>query len=124
MGSTYNEIDFDFDFELIVKENILPQIAETPSSHNTFGLGNFGKVDPKLRTVVCLYWLLGLCQKVIELFIYLFYFVFLFCYFFLLILSSYSCSIYFLSRFPLSSHSLSSTHSSLRTHSLTYLLIG
>ena len=64
MGSNYGDIDIDFDFEVIVKEQILPQIAETPSSQNTFGLGNFGRIDPKLRTVVCLYWLLGLCQKV------------------------------------------------------------
>lgn len=65
MGSNFGDVEIEFDFEATVRDSILPQIAETPSSQNTFGLGNFGRVDPKLRTVVCLYWLLGLCQKVI-----------------------------------------------------------
>jgi hypothetical protein len=64
MGSNFGDVEIEFDFETVVRESILPQIAETPSTQNTFGLGNFGRVDPKLRTVVCLYWLLGLCQKV------------------------------------------------------------
>jgi hypothetical protein len=64
MGSNFGEVDIEFDFEAAVHDTILPPIAETPSAQNTFGLGNFGKVDPKLRTVVCLYWLDGLCQKV------------------------------------------------------------
>jgi hypothetical protein len=66
MGSNFGEVDIEFDFEATVHEVILPPIAETPSTQNTFGLGNFGKVDPKLRTVVCLYWLDGLCQKVSD----------------------------------------------------------
>src|SRR5688572_9014162 len=54
------EFKTEFDFESIVP-SLLPEIAEAPQ--NTFGLGLFGKVDPKLRTVVCRHWLQGLCQK-------------------------------------------------------------
>ena len=63
MALLLQDVDVEFDFESIVRESILPQIAETPAFSNTFGLGSFGRVDPKLRTVVCTYWLLGLCQK-------------------------------------------------------------
>jgi hypothetical protein len=66
--TTLGDIEIEFDFESIVRTKILPPISETPSTQNTFGLGNFGRVDPKLRTVVCIYWLYGLCQKVQSLF--------------------------------------------------------
>lgn len=49
-----------FDFEDSVA-SLLPEVAEAPQING--GLGIFGKVDPKLRTVVCRHWLQGLCQK-------------------------------------------------------------
>lgn len=58
---TFDDITVEFDFEDTVKNFILPTIAETPTS--SFGLGSFGRIDPKLRTVVCRHWLQGLCQK-------------------------------------------------------------
>eukprot|EP01041_Mallomonas_annulata_P014216 gene14216-30239_t len=54
------DIDVEFDFEETVR-SLLPSLAEVPTS--SFGLGSFGKIDPKLRTVVCRHWLQGLCQK-------------------------------------------------------------
>ena len=55
----YGDIEIEFDFEDAVRE-ILPKISEAPTAN---GLGSFGKLDPKLRTVVCRHWLQGLCQK-------------------------------------------------------------
>ena len=48
-----DDIDIEFDFEESVR-SLLPSLAEAPVS--SFGLGSFGKTDPKLRTVVCRHW--------------------------------------------------------------------
>ena len=73
--------DVEFDFEESVQA-LLPKIEEAPvryslekiliflkfilkifsNTNSSFGLGSFGRVDPKLRTVVCRHWLQGLCQ--------------------------------------------------------------
>lgn len=61
--TTFAEIDIEFDFEESVRRS-LPSLAEVPQpTTSSFGLGSFGKADPKLRTVVCRHWLQGLCQK-------------------------------------------------------------
>jgi len=53
MGTIFDELDVEFDFEKEV-QSLLPSIAINPTS--SFGLGSFGKFDPKLRTVVCRHW--------------------------------------------------------------------